>query len=57
MLQVLCDLLDLVQQMNVQMAGHTHMPGPSPSPTDSSRFTENAVATMNLVNQLRPITV
>ena len=55
-LQVLCDLLDLVQQMNVQMAGHTHSPGPSPSPTDSSRFTENVAMTMKLVNQLRPIT-
>ncbi len=27
-LQVLCDLLDLVQQMNAQLASHTHGPTP-----------------------------
>ena len=30
-LQVLCDLLDLVLQMNVQLASHTHGVNPVPS--------------------------
>ncbi|WP_106802915.1 hypothetical protein [Pseudomonas sp. S5D5] len=37
-LQVLCDLLDLVQQMNAQMAVHTHISGPVPSSGDTSEF-------------------
>ena len=41
--RVLCDLLDLVQQMNTQLAGHTHVPGPAPSPTDAAAF--NAAGT------------
>lgn len=45
-LQVLCDLLDLVQQMNVQLASHTH--GPTPVPGNSAAFTENS----NFANQL-----
>ena len=40
--QVVCDLLDLVQEMNTQLAGHTHVPGPTPSPTDTAFFTINA---------------
>jgi len=28
--QVECDLINLVQEMNVQLAGHTHIPGPTP---------------------------
>ncbi|OEC32715.1 hypothetical protein SAMN05216600_11825 [Pseudomonas cuatrocienegasensis] len=30
-LQVVCDLIDLVQAMNTQLAAHTHVPGPTPS--------------------------
>ncbi|CAI8949928.1 Gp5 domain-containing protein [Pseudomonas sp. IT-P44] len=36
--QVVCDMLDLLQQMNIQLAGHTHAPGPTPSPTDAASF-------------------
>ncbi|MCK3865583.1 phage baseplate assembly protein V [Pseudomonas sp. B329] len=39
-LQVLCDLLDLVQQMNSQLAGHTH--GPTPVPSNAAVFTANS---------------
>ncbi len=49
-LQVLCDLLDLVQEMNIQLAGHTHGPTPPPS---------NAAASMTAKQQaewLKPIT-
>jgi uncharacterized protein involved in type VI secretion and phage assembly len=55
-LQILCDLLDLVQEMNVQMAGHTHVPGPTPSPTDATGFTAKAAQALALATQLKPIT-
>lgn len=41
-LQVRCDLLDLVQQMNTQLTNHPHVPGPTPTPADLAVFTENA---------------
>lgn len=55
-LQILCDLLDLVQEMNVQMAGHTHVPGPTPSPTDATGFTAKAAQALAMATQLKPIT-
>lgn len=55
-LQVLCDLLDLVQAMNTQLAGHTHVPGPTPSPTDAAGFTAKAAQVLALATQLKPIT-
>ena len=55
-LQILCDLLDLVQEMNAQMAGHTHVPGPKPSPTDATGFTAKATQALELAAQLKPIT-
>ena len=56
-LQVLCDLIDLVQDMNTQLAGHTHVPGPTPSPTDAAGFTAKATLVKALAAQLKPITV
>ncbi|MGH8346077.1 MAG: hypothetical protein ACRES5_05840 [Pseudomonas sp.] len=56
-LQILCDLLDLVTAMNTQLAGHTHVPGPEPSPSDASAFTDNAALTTALLGQLKPITL
>lgn len=53
-LQVLCDLLDLVQQMNTQLAGHTH--GPTPPPGNAAAFTVNSVAAMKLSGKLVLIT-
>ncbi len=55
-LQILCDLLDLVQQMNQQLAAHTHVPGPTPSPTDAAGFTAKAAEALALAAQLKPIT-
>ena len=54
-LQVLCDLLDLVEQMNLQIAGHTHLPGPAPSPTDATQFGAYAKASEDLSNMVRPM--
>ena len=39
-LQVLCDLLDLVQQMNAQLANHTH--GPTPVPNNAAEYMFNS---------------
>jgi len=54
-LQVLCDLLDLVQQMNTQLAGHVH--GPTPAPNNSTAFSQTAASTLVLLTQLKPITM
>ncbi|MBF0639770.1 hypothetical protein [Pseudomonas protegens] len=56
-LQVLCDLLDLVQEMNTQLAAHTHVPGPTPAPADAAAFTAKAVTALQLSAKLRPITL
>ncbi|MNF00060.1 hypothetical protein D3C80_1988230 [compost metagenome] len=56
-LQVLCDLLDLVEQMNTQLAGHTHVPGPTPSPGDAAAFTAKAIQTVLLSTKLKAITL
>ncbi|QQD53755.1 hypothetical protein MHB_0027080 [Pseudomonas fluorescens BBc6R8] len=52
-LQVLCDLLDLVQEMNLQLASHTH--GPTPVPSNAATFTENSGTATHLSGKLRPI--
>lgn len=46
--KVVCDLLDLVQEMNTQLAGHTHLPGPTPSPTDAAAFLSKALTSEQL---------
>jgi hypothetical protein len=55
--QVVCDTLDLLQQMNTQMAAHTHVPGPTPSPTDAAAFTSKATQALALSAKLKPITL
>lgn len=40
-LQVRYDLLDLGQQMNTQLATHTHLPGPTPASTDAGIHCES----------------
>jgi hypothetical protein len=55
--QVVCDMLDLLQQMNTQLAAHTHLPGPAPSPTDAAAFTSRAALTLALAAEVKPITI
>jgi hypothetical protein len=55
-LQVLCELLDLVEGMNRQLATHTHVPGPTPAPLDVGVFTNNAVVSKALLEKLSLIT-
>ncbi|MGA9704821.1 hypothetical protein [Pseudomonas sp.] len=54
-LQVLCDLLELVQQMNLQLAAHTH--GPTPAPGNASDFSSAAAKSLSLSGKLKPITL
>lgn len=56
-LQVVCDLIDLVQAMNAQLAAHTHVPGPTPSPADATQFNAKAAQALLLAGQLKPITL
>jgi len=55
--QVVCDMLDLLQQMNTQLATHTHIPGPSPSPTDGAAFTAKAGHASALSALMKSITL
>lgn len=54
-LQVLCDLLDLVQEMNTQLAGHVH--GPTPPPSNASAFSSAAGMAKALGLKVKPITL
>lgn len=56
-LRVLCDLLDLVQQMNTQMAIHNHLPGPAPSPNSALAFTQCAAQTEAPAYLLKGVTI
>lgn len=53
-LQILCDFLDLIQDMNTQVAGHAH--GPTPPPNNANAFATNASAIYLLSSKLKPIT-
>lgn len=53
-LQVLCDLIDLVVLMNTDLAGHTH--GPSPVPNNAGAFAGHAASGEQLSGLLKPIT-
>jgi len=53
-LQVLCDLLDLVQLMNTQLARHTH--GPTPVPGNAADFLSNSGTASLLGTKLEKIT-
>ncbi|PMU10426.1 MULTISPECIES: phage baseplate assembly protein V [unclassified Pseudomonas] len=55
--QVVCDMLNLLQQMNTQLAAHTHVPGPTPSPTDAAAFTAKAEQALELSAKLKAITL
>lgn len=54
-LQVLCDVLGLLEQMNTQLASHKH--GPTPPPDNAGEFTTNAVTALTMAEKLKPITL
>ncbi|MCK1792064.1 hypothetical protein [Pseudomonas violetae] len=53
-LQVLCDVIDLVIQMNTDIASHQH--ASSPVPTNAASFAGHAGTGTQLSGQLKPIT-
>lgn len=53
--QVVCDILDLLQQMNMQLAAHTH--GAAPVPGNAAVFTSEAARAGVLANSLKVITL
>ncbi|MGU3346768.1 hypothetical protein [Pseudomonas monsensis] len=55
--RVVCDMLDLLQQMNAQLAAHTHVPGPTPSPADAAAFTAKATQASAIAILLKRITL
>ncbi|MGY1890153.1 hypothetical protein [Pseudomonas sp. SDT291_1_S447] len=55
--KIVCDTLTLLQEMNIQLATHTHLPGPTPSPSDASGFTTIAKKAVALNIKLSPITL
>ena len=56
-LQVMCELLDLIEQMNIQLAEHTHTPGPTPSPVDAGAFSKFELSTAALSKKIKEITL
>jgi len=54
-LQVLCDLLDLVEQMNDQIASHTH--ASSPVPNNAAAFAAYQLAARKFSGVMKPITI
>ncbi|WP_152219709.1 hypothetical protein [Pseudomonas sp. SCB32] len=55
-LQILCSLIDLVEQLATQLASHAHVPGPAPTPSDAAQFSAKAAQAALLGGQLKPIT-
>ena len=53
--QVVCDLLDLVQEMNTQLAGHTH--GSSPVPANALAFNAAALNASSLLSAVGNVTM
>jgi hypothetical protein len=52
--QVVCDVLDLLEQMNTQIAAHVH--GASPIPSNAAAFSGNGVRAASSAAALKPIT-
>ncbi|KPW22066.1 hypothetical protein ALO83_101021 [Pseudomonas cannabina pv. alisalensis] len=53
--QVLCETLDIVQEMNSQIAAHTH--GPTPVPSNAGTFIKNTTLIGALLMGLKEITL
>lgn len=50
--KVVCDLLDMVQKMNVQLSEHAHEP--TPVPVNAASFAANAGVTLSLLSTTKP---
>ena len=54
-LEILCDMLDMLQQMNVQVASHVH--GATPAPVNAAAFTANSALARNMLSKMLDITI
>lgn len=52
--QVVCDVLDVLEQMNAQIATHVH--GPSPAPSNAAAFSTNSVWAASHAGVLKRVT-
>jgi hypothetical protein len=55
--QIVCDMLELLQQMNTQLSVHTHLPGPAPNPADATANIRDAAQAALLLAKLSPVTL
>jgi hypothetical protein len=53
--KIMCDTLDVLQEMNVQLSVHTH--GSSPTPSNAAAFAAKGLEVAALATQLKPITL
>ncbi|PBP50452.1 hypothetical protein CCL11_03895 [Pseudomonas syringae] len=53
--QVLCEALDILQEMNGQLAAHTH--GPTPVPSNAGFFVKNVTSVGSLLMSLKEVTL
>lgn len=56
-LRIMCDLIDLISEMNTLLSLHTHVPGSIPSPSHSSGFQSMAANATLLSVELKHITL
>lgn len=52
--RVVCDLLDLLEQMNAQIAAHVH--GPTPAPSNAAVFSTNSAWAASHAGVLKRVT-
>lgn len=51
--RVVCDLLDLVLEMNVQLAGHTHLSSPPPPVRWTQTVLRESIVSIKLINSTK----
>jgi hypothetical protein len=53
--KIVCDTLDLLQEMNTQLAAHTH--GPTPVPSNAAAFSTHASKSVQMGEKLKTVTL
>lgn len=55
--KIVCDTLDLLQEMNTQLVTHIHLPGSTPTQSDVAAFTTKAEKALKLRLEVSSITM
>lgn len=55
--EILFQTLDLIAQMNKELAAHTHTPGPTPSPKSVTAFSGNSIRANEMSESVKEITL